>query len=166
VGFSVEAVFAFEPISPRNPAIGMGTVQRVIDGDTFVVNLHSQQVFDRFAADAIGNDRRERHTNSRFNSIRVRLANIDTAESVHANPERNTRQGSQVSREVKAMLEGKDVRVLCHDWGRYGRSICNVQLNGVASGDVGLWLIQSGYSPYVTRWGRNPYLHNEYQQAQ
>ena len=125
---------AHQPITKANPAIGMGTVYRVIDGDTFIVNLHSSELFDRFASDAKGNDRRERHTDSRFNSIRVRLANVDTAESVHSNAAMNTREGKAVSREVKARLEGKDVRVLCHDWGRYGRSICNVQLTARRQG--------------------------------
>jgi len=158
--------FASGSISPTHPAIGAGVVHRVIDGDTYDVNLDSPDLFSRFVSDAAGDRGRQRYLNERHRSIRVRLANVDTPESVHANAQRNSREGAEISAQVKLMIEGKPVRVLCHDWGRYGRSICNVQIDGVPAGDVGLWLIQQGYSPYVTRWGRNPYLHREYQQAQ
>lgn len=151
------------PISPSDPAIGSGVVYRVVDGDTYVVNLDDPELFQRFIS-AAGKDRgRLRYLDERFQSIRVRLANINTPESVHSNASQNTREGKAASVQVKRLIEGKPVQVLCHDWGRYGRSICNVRLEG--RDDVGLWLIENGYSQYVTKWGKNPYLHVEYTQA-
>ncbi len=163
----ISAAIAFpamaSPITPSYPAIGTAVVYRVVDGDTFVVNLDDPALFQRFTS-AAGSDRgRLRYLDERFQSIRVRLANVDTPESVHSNKALNTAEGKAISLEVKRMIEGKPVQVLCHDWDRYGRSICSVRLAG--NQDLGLWLIQSGYSPYVTRWGKNPYLHTEYSRA-
>lgn len=153
---------ASDRITPSSPVIGTGTVYRVVDGDTYVVNIDDAGVFSRFVDDAAGNRGRQRYLDQAHQSIRVRLANIDTAESVHADPARNSAAGRAASDAVKQRLQGHRVKVLCHGWGRYGRSICNVQLNGNAAGDMGLWLIQEGYSQYVTRWGANPYLHQQY----
>jgi len=155
---------ASDRITTSSPVIGTGTVYRVVDGDTYVVNIDDAGVFSRFVNDATGNRGRQRYLDQAHQSIRVRLANIDTAESVHADTARNNAAGREASDTVKRRLQGQKVKVLCHGWGRYGRSICNVQLNGNAAGDMGLWLIQEGYSQYVTRWGANPYLHQQYSQ--
>lgn len=153
--------FHSHAITPSSPVITQGTVYRVIDGDTYVVNV-DDAAFARFQAAAGKDQRRNRYLDPRFNSIRVRLANVDTPESVHANPKMNTQAGRDASAAVKRLIEGKQVEVRCHDWGQYGRSICNVLLGG---SDVGLWLIQQGHSEYVSRWGKNPYMHREYTQA-
>lgn len=164
--FSILALFGFTAhaasITPANPVITHGTVYRVIDGDTYVVNLDDDAAYERFKAAAGKDQRRNRYLDDRFNSIRVRLANIDTPESVHSNPKMNTQAGRDASAAVKRLIEGKRVKVSCHDWGRYGRSICNVE---VAGSDVGLWLINQGHSEYIARWGKNPYLHREYTKA-
>tara|TARA_R110000772_G_scaffold23378_5_gene62585 strand:- start:1868 stop:2077 length:210 start_codon:yes stop_codon:yes gene_type:complete len=47
------------PLSGSDPAEGHGEVYRVIDGDTYIVNVHSNEVFARFKSEAEGNQRRE-----------------------------------------------------------------------------------------------------------
>lgn len=148
------------PITANEPVLTTGTVYRAIDGDTFIVNLDDAAAFQRFARQAQGHAKRLRYIDHRFSSIRVRLANVDTPESSHPDRSRNTHRGQQVSLEVKQLVEGERVQVRCHDWGDYGRSICNIGTRSVP--DLGLYLIEQGHSPYITRWGRNPYLHTEY----
>lgn len=153
-------------VSANNPVIAQGVVHRVIDGDTFVVNLRNPSDFQKFMTAAQGNERRLRYLDTRHNSIRVRLASIDTEESVHANADRNSAKGKETSRQVKQLIEKRNVVVTCYDWGRYGRSICNLEfdLNGQRT-DLGEWLILNGHSRYVTAWGRNPFMHDRYLRA-
>jgi hypothetical protein len=40
--------------------------------------------------------------------------------------------------------------------GKYGRPICSVSAANI--GDIGLYLIQNGFSEYITHWGRHPYM--------
>lgn len=141
-----------------------GTVYRVVDADTFVVNLDDTNAYRQLVYVAQGEPRRLDYLNDDYQSIRVRLANVDTAESVHSDDSRNTEQGRQLSKQVAAALEGQATRVTCFDWGDYGRAICSITLpNG---SDLGQWLIGNGHSDYVTRWGRHPYLDAEYQAAE
>lgn len=146
---------------------GVGHISRVVDGDTMVVRVSHDQTFQQFIAAAQGNDRRMRYINRRDQTIRVRLGSVDTAESVHANPNRNSAEGARVSQIVKRMLDRQPVSFQCYDFGRYGRSICNIgfNLNGRPT-DLGAWLIANGYSRYVTAWGRNPYMDAQYRQAE
>lgn len=140
-----------------------GTVYRVIDADTFVVNLDDAEAYAQLVELANGEQQRTRYLNDRFQSIRVRLANVDTPESVHPDASRNTEEGRRLSTEAKDILEGQPTRVSCFDWGYYGRLICS--LEKPSGRDFGEWLIAEGHSPYITRWGRHPYLNLEYRQA-
>jgi endonuclease YncB( thermonuclease family) len=154
-------------LSGTNPLIGLGTVYRVVDADTFVVNVVDPAIFKRFVEHAGNDKRRLRYLDTRYQSIRIRLANINTPESVHANAARNTVAGKAISQEVKRLIEGETIEFRCHDWGNYGRSICNVGLQSrTGSQDLGQWLIGRGYSEYVTRWGKNPYYHDQYVAAE
>lgn len=141
-----------------------GEVYRVVDGDTFVVNLEDPDAYRALVDAADGHPRRLRYLNNQYQSIRVRLANVDTPESVHTNEARNTEEGRQLSAKVTRMLEGEETQVSCFDWGYFGRAICSIDMpNG---GDLGQWLIENGHSDYETRWGRHPYLDSEYRDAQ
>lgn len=141
-----------------------GSVHRVIDADTFIINLNGAAAYNQLAEAAQNDPQRLRHFNDTYQSIRVRLANIDTPESVHPDASRNTEEGRLLSQQVKVMLEGQATSVGCWDWGDFGRAICSITLpNG---DDLGHWLIENGHSDYVTRWGRHPYLDSEYQAAQ
>lgn len=145
---------------------GSGIMYRVIDGDTFDVRIDDDLVFNRFVAAADGNERRQRYVKERQRTIRIRLASIDTPESVHANSSRNSAAGREASKVVKELMDRKPVQFTCFDHGRYGRSICNIAFNqGGSMTDLGAWLIRNGYSRYVTAWGRNPYLDTEYRAA-
>ena len=146
---------------------GNGVVDRVVDGDTLVVRVTHQPTFNQFIAAAQGNDRRMRYLSTRDQTIRVRLGSVDTAESVHVNAARNSAEGQEASRVVKRLMDRQPVSFQCYDFGRYGRSICNIgfSLNGQRT-DLGAWLIANGYSQYVTAWGRNPSLDAQYRQAE
>lgn len=140
-----------------------GTVYRVVDGDTFIINLDDPSAFAQMYQYAEGDSSRLRYLDDRFQSIRVRLANIDTPESVHNDVSRNSSKGRMISQKAKELLEGQRTQVSCFDWGNYGRAICSItKSNGR---DYGEWLISEGYSPYVTRWGRNPIHHERYVRA-
>ncbi|KKN85057.1 hypothetical protein LCGC14_0282260 [marine sediment metagenome] len=161
------AAFPAYSLSEREPVIAEGTVIRVIDGDTYDIRIDNPSIYEQFKDDARGDSRRERYVRQRSQSIRVRLASIDTAESVHVNPERNSVRGKQSSSVVSNMLSNQPVSVKCYDWGRYGRSICNVEfLYQGQPTDLGEWLIKNGHSEYVSKWGRNPYKDREYREAQ
>lgn len=140
-----------------------GTVYRAVDGDTFIVNLDDREAYARLKHYTNGDPDRLDYFNDRYQSIRVRLANIDTEESVHQDRSRNTAEGKQVSAIAKKLFTKQPTRVQCYDWGNYGRAICTMAMpNGQ---DYGEWLIQQDYSPYVTRWGKNPFYHERYRQA-
>lgn len=139
-----------------------GSVYRVIDGDTFVINMSNENKYNTLKSYATGDDLK--YFNDQYNSIRVRLASTDTEESKHKDKSRNTQKGEDTSNHVKQILEKEDVNLACYDFGNYHRLICNVAFpyNGDMI-DLGAYLMINDLSDYVTRFGNNPYLHNEYQ---
>ena len=71
------------------------TVDRVVDGDTFVTYIDGKKT-------------------------RVRMIGVDTPESVHADESRNTRWGKKISKWVKKQLTGKEVNrfeEIKNEWG-------------------------------------------------
>jgi len=138
-----------------------GNVYRVIDGDTFVINIDEDK-YDVLKSYATGDDLK--YFNDKYHSIRVRLASTDTEESKHEDKSKNTQKGEETSNHIKQILEKKDVNLACYDFGNYNRLICNVAFpyNGDMV-DLGAYLMINDLSDYVTRFGNNPYLHNEYQ---
>lgn len=147
-------------ISPANSISGTGKVYRVIDGDTIDVNINSASVYGEIkrAADVDG----LKYLNDYYQKFRIRLANIDTPESVHRDKRKNTKEGYAASNYLKNKIEGKEVGFECWDKGKYGRMICAVSFNGQ---DIGLDLISKGHSPYVTYWGKHPRMHKQYFKA-
>jgi endonuclease YncB( thermonuclease family) len=155
-------------LSANAPAVSGGTVIHVVDGDTFDVSLSDRDTYERLSALASTEDRhkRLRHLDDRQQSIRVRLANVDTEESKHHDASRNTDAGRHIATIMKMALEGQPVFAQCYDWGSYGRLICTLGMGSEGeNGDVGYALIRDGYSEYVTYWGENPFYHNAYQEA-
>jgi endonuclease YncB( thermonuclease family) len=138
-----------------------GNVYRVVDGDTFVINVN-ENGYQKLKSYATGDDLK--YFNDQYSSVRVRLASTDTEESKHKDESRNTVAGEEASRHVTQILEKKDVRLACYDFGDYNRIICNVAFpyNGDMA-DLGAYLMVNDLSDYVTYFGNNPYLHNEYQ---
>ena len=102
---------------------GTGSVYRVIDGDTFIINVDETDTYNKFSEASQGEPRRLRYFNDNYQSIRVRLANVDTPESVHSDNSLNTEEGRRISEEVKALLEGNSTLISCFDLGYYGRAI-------------------------------------------
>ena len=77
-----------------------GTVTRVVDGDTIIVEKN-----------------------------RIRLLNVDTEECVHPKKYKNTQFGCKTSSYVKSLLTGKRVRLECKKKrGYYKRKLCFVFL--------------------------------------
>lgn len=142
-----------------------GSVYRVIDGDTFVINMSNENKYNTLKSYATGDDLK--YFNDQYNSIRVRLASTDTEESKHEDESQNTAKGEETSKHITQILEKKDVNIACYDFGDYNRVICNVAFpyNG-QNIDLGSYLISNGLSDYVTRFGNNPYLHNQYKDIQ
>ncbi|MCP1674462.1 endonuclease YncB(thermonuclease family) [Natronocella acetinitrilica] len=151
-----------EEMSVRTPIEGTGIVYRVIDGDTFIVNMDDRALYERLRA-AAREPVQARHLNDRFASFRIRLFGIDTPESVHPDEARNTAEGRAISQAVRDVLEGERVGFRCWTFGLYGRAICSVSLGGA---DVGEWLIANGASPYDTRFGRHPFDDVRYRAAE
>ncbi len=116
------------------PATGVpATVIGVVDGDTIVVDLRGRKE-------------------------KVRLLNVDTPESVHPDPRRNTPEGEAAGRWTRERLLGR--RVLL-EWdgdgparGRYGRLLAYVWLDGR---NFNLELVRAGLSPYYTKYGPGKY---------
>ncbi|WP_415912838.1 thermonuclease family protein [Neptuniibacter sp. QD37_11] len=125
------------------PIIGKGTVYKVSDGDTYIINIGAKE-FRQFQEQASNNS--HQYLYSKYKSVKMRLAGANTPESNHVDPSKNTESGKRVSAIVKQALTGADVEYRCTKWGYYGRPICSVSANGV---DVAKWLIDNNYAqPY------------------
>lgn len=147
-------------LSRAHPVSGYGFVYHVIDGDTFIVNVEDDAVYKKLKSLTKGKNKK--YLQDKFKGFRIRLANTNTAESKHQDESRNTAEGIQASYYTKRLIEKKRVYFNCWGYGKYNRTICSVSLNGQ---DVGINLIENGYSDYVTYWGEHPYLHEEYEKA-
>lgn len=138
---------------------GTGEIVWVTDGDTFKIEPDNSSVINKLSngVSQKGMD------NYKYGQFVVRLANVDTAESVHYNKSRNSKEGKKVSNLMKDKLYGKRVEFRCFNRGHYERAICNVSILGNSEiEDIGAYLIKNGYSKYVTSWGRNPYKDSQY----
>jgi len=151
-------------LSVSNNIESKGTVYRVIDGDTYLINI-TDGTFNQFVEAADGDQDILDNFNFKYKSIKARLASTNTEESEHKDESRNTDFGKMVSDIMKQLLEGEEVSLKCYDFGRYDRPICNIAIHQQGkSYDVGGYLIHHEFSPYITKYGDNPYLHEEYLQ--
>ena len=150
-----------ETMGAHNIITGTGTVYRVIDGDTLTVNISSQRDYKRLKSTA-KNRGELKYFKDKYRSFRIRVANVNTDESVHPDKKRNTQSGVKSSDFAKKYLNGKKVKYSCWDYGKWGRAICSIEVGGK---DFGLALVESGHSKYVTKYGKPPYLHREYRKA-
>ena len=115
-------------------------VLRVIDGDTIDIDY---------------NGKRER----------IRFLNVDTPESVHPDKHRNTRLGKQASNYTKKRLSGKYISLEFDGdkRGKYGRLLAYVSLD---KNNFNLELVQKGWSPYYTKYGKSQKYHDPFILAQ
>lgn len=107
----------------------MSNIERVIDGDTFITQ-----------------------------DERVRVSNIDTAESKHRDEARNTKEGDIAYKFAKDILP-KGEPIITHDYGRdhFGRKVSSAtrSINGVDV-DYGLVALDQGMSTYFVEYGEHP----------
>lgn len=166
-GVSAEKRLTFE-----NRIVGEGQVYEAVDGDTVWLNVERQSDFNKFVEVAKDKDKeyerqKQRALRPQYRSIKIRIANINTAESVHADAKRNTKEGKIASDYLKTLANGRDAKFACWDHDKYGRLICSVEVMEVDGTyvDIGYRMITEGHSDYVTRFGKHPYAHNEYAEA-
>lgn len=155
------AVFMLSFSAHANTIIrGQGLVNYVVDGDTMDIRVPVSARQELLDAGYVSPE----HISERFGTFRVRLANVDTEESVHEDDSRNSAAGDASSSDVRSQILRKNAEYSCWQRGHYGRAVCSLNVDGV--GDLGLYLIETGQSPYVTGFGRHPYLDSEYRQAE
>lgn len=152
----------------RLPVRTTGVVTWVADGDTFRFRADDPTAFEFLLGVAKQRDRevsRDLRVNDRFwsdGSFLVRLANIDTPESRHIDPSRNTQAGRDAGSYVKGLLEGAAATVECYDIGHWGRPICSLWTEAF---ELGTHLIERGLSDYQTRFGSHPTMDKHYRRA-
>ena len=123
---AVGLTYAYQTLRPTSELDGPYAVERVVDGDTIVVD--------------IGDD-----------SIKIRLIGIDTPESVHSNSDKNTQEGLEASEYTKGLLSSKKV-YLDYDVereDRYGRTLAYVYLDDKKT-MVNQLLVEEGYAMVMT----------------
>lgn len=160
VGLALFSTSAFS-LSKRDMIQGTGFVYRVVDGDTYIVNVDSSKVYAKLKGEAKTRNELQ-HFNDKYRAFKIRLGNIDTAESKHVDASRNSQLGIDTSAYVKKKLSKQKIGFTCWDFGKYGRAICSVTLGGK---DLGLHLLKMNYSTYYTKFGAHPYLDDEYTKA-
>ncbi len=116
------------------------TVVRVVDGDTIDIDYNGEKE-------------------------RIRLLNVDTPESVHPNKTKNTELGKKASDYTKKRLTGKSVSLEFggKKRGKYGRLLAYVILD---KNNFNLELVQKGWSPYYTKYGKSYAFHAQFTAAQ
>ena len=153
---------------------GGGYIEWVTDGDTARVHTATLATVQRLRAQAVIAQRRY---NRRFDleriyrtdpaspSVLIRVANINTAESVHRDSARNSQAGIRASAFAKAVFTGDSASIDCHTIGYYGRPVCNIISD--QDGDWAKVMIERGFSGYVIKYGRHPdaHWHQVYRQA-
>lgn len=152
----------------RLPVRSTGIVTWVADGDTFRFKADDPIAFEILLGVARRRDRetsQDLQVDDRFwsdGSFLVRLANIDTPESRHIDPSRNTQAGRDAGNYVKGLLEGAAATVECYDIGHWGRPICSLWTEAF---ELGTHLIERGFSDYETGFGRHPTMDKHYRRA-
>jgi len=136
---------------------GNGMIAYVTDGDTARVHLPEAVVAQAKKAARIAERRYQRDMDLERiyekDNMLIRVANIDTAESVHKDASRNTKAGKVASDFANTMFAADRVRAICYEVGYYGRPICDIRSN---DGDWAEIMIRAGYTKYITKWGLHP----------
>jgi len=111
----------------------------------------------------------------RYQDLRlaVRLRGVDTAESVHVDPSRNSAAGDAASAFAHQTLDGVPVRIEFEDRGglitcdQYGRALGYVWIPGPAGETLfNETLIRAGWSRYETKYGIATRYHKRLQAAE
>ncbi len=115
-------------------------VIRVVDGDTISILYHGKPE-------------------------KIRMLNVDTPESVHPDPSRNSVMGKKASDYTRCRLSGQSVSLEFESRkrGKYGRLLAYVILDGE---NYNLELVREGWSPYYTKYGTSAAYHERFTTAQ
>ena len=115
-------------------------VIRVVDGDTIVVDYKGKYE-------------------------KVRLLCVNTPESVHPDNKQNTFMGKVASDYTKESLEGKYVNLEFEGprRGKYGRLLAYIFVDGK---NFNLELVETGLSPYYTKYGLSQKYDKEFRDAE
>lgn len=135
---------------------GNGVIFHVVDGDTFDIKTSRENLHNLIIGDIVSKE----HVDFSKSIFRVRLANIDTAESNHYDESKNTKEGVSSKEYVKKVFLNNSVDFTCFKKGYYGRAICSI--NDKFVGDIGLHLIKNNHSKYITQYGKHPTMHKQY----
>lgn len=138
---------------------GKGQIYYVIDGDTVLMSGVQNDVYRFLKNQSHDKD----NFNDRYNSIKIRIGNINTKESKHRDKSRNSKAGEEAGNYLKNLVEKKYFNFYCWDIGDHGRPICSVFNEQI---DIGEHMIKRGYTDYVTYWGKHPKWHKRYSEAQ
>lgn len=147
---------------------GTGKITWVADGDTFRIKPDDPLHFAELRGHAEEKQKtvtRDLKVSSRFQkngTFLTRVGNIDTEESVHKDSNRNTAAGAKASDYAKQNFTGQNVHFACWDIDHWGRPVCTAW---TTSWEYGTHMIESGYTPYITKFGRHPLFHEEYTKA-
>ncbi|WP_042835183.1 thermonuclease family protein [Thioalkalivibrio sp. ALE16] len=166
-------VFSAPVFSGSFEVFGSGEIYWVADGDTMIVTGLTEANYatiKRQAEEAQSNTGRDLRVEDRFNdrhrSMLVRIGNIDTPESVHPDPSRNTAEGQAASDYVKDLMADARVDYVCWDIGHWGRPICSLYGGDFGAGwDLGVHLVDQGYADYIDDFGPHPYWPEIYEQV-
>lgn len=122
------------------PLSGPHPVLRVVDGDTIVIRYHGR-------------------------TEKIRLLNVDTPESVHPDPSRNSELGRQASAYTKSRLSGRQVHLAFENKkrGNYGRLLAYVIVD---KSNFNIELVRQGWSPYYTKYGISQSFHDAFLAAE
>lgn len=170
VAFMLATVFiasasAKDNLKWSNKIMGTGVIYQVVDGDTIWINVDNQNTFNRFIELADTSDKKKA-LRKNYKSIKIRIANINTAESVHRDKSKNSKAGKNASNYLKSIASKAKAQFICWDHGKYGRPICSVEFkDNTGNVDIAYRMISQGYSDYVTAWGKHPYAHKDYAKA-
>ena len=85
---------------------GNGKIYYVIDGDTVLMSDVGDETYKFLKQKS----HKKENFDDRFNSIKIRIGNINTKESVHKDKTKNTKDGKEASDYLKKLVEKKNFK--------------------------------------------------------
>lgn len=121
--------------------VEIARVTRVVDGDTFIVEVAGREE-------------------------RIRLLHVDTPESVHPDDARNTLTGKRASDYAREQVENTQVRLESDSENRYDRFGRRLAYMFVDGKNFNVELVARGWSTYYTKYGRSTRYDREFTAAE
>lgn len=76
-----------------------------------------------------------------YTNKRLRLKGVDAPETWRPESEAEKAHGTIANAEIEKLIQGKNVLLTTYKYDKYGRYLCDVQINDV---DVGQYLVDNG----------------------